>query len=214
MCKIFDHYENYSARNYYQVISINDLLGCLPKLLGKIAKDKAEPLLALLPDDNHRAHQISITNVQDLCTALEVAYDWNKRKRKEDTLIGALKKEINETIDQFIRIHPKIDVNKETTIRSAFEYLDYTLKQKILTLYAEHRAAVDAVISKLSLPQVNKESVGAFVKLRNGKTHGGTIAWGDSANIYPALFALEYACFFRFIGLPDKDIKAAILKIF
>lgn len=54
----------------------------------------------------------------------------------------------NETIADFSKSHNEIDVNKETTISSAFQYLDYTLKQKILTLYNEKREVADAIVSK------------------------------------------------------------------
>jgi len=214
VCKIIDHYENYSARKWHNVIPIHSILDCVPRLIEKIANNEVKPLLALLPEDNKRAKQISITNVQDLCTALEVAYDWSKRSKEKDLLIAELKRQIKKTITEFTQTHDEIDVYKETTISSAFQYLDYTLKQKILTMYNENCDAVGAIISKWSLPQADEANVGFFVKLRNRKTHSGTIEWGDSANLYTALFALEYACLFRYIGLTDELIKSALLQIF
>lgn len=107
-----------------------------------------------------------------------------------------------------------LDVYSVTTLSSAFQYLDYTLKQKILILYKENSEAVDAVISRWSLPGLDEDSVGSFVKLRNSKTHSGEINWGDNAELYTALFALKYACLFRYIGLPNEKIKDALLQIF
>ena len=49
--------------------------------------------------------------------------------------------------------------------------LDYTLKQKILTLYDENHNVADAIVSKWLLPQINETNIASFVKLRNGKTH-------------------------------------------
>lgn len=214
VCKIFDHYENHSVRKCHNVIPIYNIFDYIPSLLDKIAKNETEPLLALLPENNKRVNQISITNIQDLCTALEVAYNWSKRIREKDSLIESLKQHIKKLIDEFSENHSEIDVNKETTLSSAFQYLDYTLKQKILTMYDENCDAVGAVISKWSLPQVDEANVGSFVKLRNSKTHSGTIEWGDSANLYTALLALEYACLFKYIGLPNEIIKDALLQIF
>ena len=214
VCKIFDHYENYSARKWHNVIPIHSILDYVPTLIDKIANNEVEPLLALLPENNKRAKQISITNVQDLCTALEVAYNWSKRSKEKDPLMAELKNKIRKTIAEFTQIHNEIDIYKETTISSAFQYLDYTLKQKIITMYNENCDAVDAIISKWSLPQVDEANVGSFVKLRNSKTHSGTIEWGDSANLYTALLALEYACLFRYIGLSNEAIKSALLHIF
>jgi hypothetical protein len=214
VCKISDHYENYSTRKWHNVVPIYNILDCVPRLIEKIANNEVEPLLTLLPEDNKKAKQISITNVQDLCTALEVAYDWSKRSKEKDPLIAELKEQIKKTITEFTHTHDEIDAYKETTISSAFQYLDYTLKQKILTLYNENCDAVDAIISKWSLPKVDEINVGSFVKLRNSKTHSGTIEWGDSADLYTALLTLGYACLFRYIGLSNEVIKSALLQIF
>jgi len=214
VCKIFDHYENYSARKWHNVIPIYSILDSVPMLIDKIANNEVEPLLALLPEDNTRTKQISITNVQDLCTTLEVAYDWSKRSKEEDLLIAELKRNIKKTIADFIETHNEIDIYKETTISNAFQYLDYTLKQKILTMYDENCDVVDAIISKWSLPQVDEANVGSFVKLRNKKTHSGKIEWGDNANLYTVLLALGYACLFKYIGLSNEVIKPTLLHIF
>jgi len=117
-------------------------------------------------------------------------------------------------IADFSKSHNEIDVNKETTISSSFQYLDYTLKQKIITLYNENCDVADAIVSKWRLPQVNKANIGSFVKLRNNKTHSGMVKWGDSAKLYAPLFAIVYASFFRYIELPDKIIRYILLQIF
>lgn len=110
--------------------------------------------------------------------------------------------------------HPEIDVNKETTIFSAFQYLNYTLKEKIFELYKENCAIIDEIIKKKSLPLMNESNISDFVKLRNRKTHYGTISWNDSVNLYPALLAIVYASFFRYIGLKEEELKSILLYIF
>ena len=159
--------------------------------------------------------RISIKNVQDLCTALEVTYHLDdKRSREKDVLIEEIKKNIKKTISDFSKSHNEIDVNKETTISSAFQYLDYTLKQKIFTLYNENREVADAIVSKWVLPQVNEANIASFVKLRNNKTHSGTVEWGNSVKLYAPLLAIVYAGFFKFIGLPDEIIICTLMQIF
>ena len=139
VCKIFDPYENYSIRQRHKVIPIFSVFDYIPNLVNGIINSKADSLLELLPEDNKMVNRISIKNVQDLCTALEVSYQLDdKRKREKDALVEELKKNIKNTIAEFVKEHNEIDVNKETTISSAFQYLDYTLKQKILTLYNEN----------------------------------------------------------------------------
>lgn len=135
VCRILDNYENYSTLKCHTVIPIYNIFDCVPKLIHKIANDEVDPLLALLPENNKGADRISITNVQDLCTALEVAYDGSKKGKQKDSLVNDLKKEIKKTIVEFTKTHHEIDVYKETTINSSFKYLDYSLKQKIITMY-------------------------------------------------------------------------------
>lgn len=215
ICKIFDPYENYSIRQWHKVIPIFSVFDYISNLVKGIINSKADSLLELLPEDNKMVNRISIKNVQDLCTALEVSYHLDdRRKREKDALIEELKKNIKNTIAKFAKEHNEIDVNKETTMSSAFQYLDYTLKQKILTLYNENSDVVNAIVSKYSLPSVNENSIASFVKLRNNKTHSGTVEWGESAKIYAPLLAIVYASFFKYIELPDKVIKSTLLQIF
>ena len=205
ICKIFDSYENYSIRQRHKVIPIFSVFDYMPNLVNGIINSKADSLLELLPEDNKMVNRISIKNVQDLCTALEVSYHLDdKRKREKDALIEELKKNIKNTIAEYAKEHNEIDVNKETTISSAFQYLDYTLRQKILTLYNENSDVVNAIVSKYSLPSVNENNIASFVKLRNNKTHSGTVEWGESANIYAPLFAIVYAVFLNILNCQTK----------
>ena len=214
ICKAFDGYDNYAKRNRYRVISLNSIFDCLPSLIEKILSKQLDTLLSVLPDNNHHINTVSISNVQDLCTALEVAYDWDKQKRSKDALIEELKKQIKKTISCFMSDHPEINVYNETTISSAFQYLDYTLKDKIETLYQENKETVDIISKKWSLPYLTKEKITAFVKLRNRKTHSGMFEWGESAEIFPVLFALAYISVFNSVELSRDTVKQIIFQSF
>ena len=131
-----------------------------------------------------------------------------------NSLIEELKAKIKDTISEFTNSHPELDVSTETTLPSAFQYLDYTLKQKFLTLYSENHDIVDAITSKWGMPQVNETSIGKFVKLRNSKTHTGIAKMDDAAQLYIPLRALAYVCLFRYIGLPYEAVKCIIQKVF
>lgn len=214
ICRIFDSYENYSIRQCHKVISIASIWNYIPSLINGIINNKADSLLELLPEDNKMVDKISIKNIQDLCTALEVAYHLDdKRKREKDILIEELKKNIKKTIAEFAKEY-EIDVNKETTMSSAFQYLDYTLKRKIFTLYNENSDVANAILSRYSQPQINEESIASLVNLRNNKTHSGIIEWGESAKIYAALLSIVYASFLKYIELPDEVVKSIVPRIF
>ena len=215
VCKIFDHYENYSKKKWNSVIPIFAVFDYMPYLVSGLLDGKADALLELLPEDNKLVNRISIRNVQDMCTALEVSYHLDdERKREKDVLIEELKKNIKKTIAEFVKAHNEIEVNKETTISSAFQYLDYTMKQKILTLYNENCKVVNEVVLKNFLPEVKEESIARFVNLRNRKTHSGTVEWGENAKIYKALMTIVYSNLFRYLGIPDDVIQSVLLDLF
>ncbi|MCL1820397.1 MAG: hypothetical protein FWG36_07060 [Oscillospiraceae bacterium] len=214
ICRVNDGFDDYSKRQYHSVISLGAFTPYLPHMIEMVSKNEADAILSLLPRSNKNLSRITITNVQDLCTALEVEYNKVKGKPKKDSAIEELKKEINSTIAHFLDTHTEIDVYNQTTISSAFQYLDYTLKDKIFFLYNENRDIVDSIAKKWSCPELTLESIGSFVKLRNMKTHSGTIEWGDSDKLYLPLFALVYACFFKRMGLPDSDTKRTVAQIF
>ena len=215
MCKIFSPYENYSLKRKHKVIQMLSVFKSIPELVNGIVDGKADTLFELLPEDNRWVNRISIKNVQDLCTALEVAYNLdNNRKREKDELIKELKNTIKDTLTKFKDDHEEIDVNKETTINSAFKYLDFTLKQKILTLYNENKNLADKIVSKYTLPEINEDSTASFVKLRDVKTHSGRVELDETARLYYPLFAIVYACFLRYVGVSDEQIESILLQVF
>jgi len=132
LCKVYDNYEEYSERTHLQVLPLDYFGDYIPSLIEIICNNEANSLLAILPDDNKNL--IHIEDIQNLCTALEVAYKQSEHKECKDELIGCLKKAIKKAIKDFSDGQPEIDINKQTTISSAFQYLDFTLKDKIIHL--------------------------------------------------------------------------------
>lgn len=216
ICKFTDNYVNYANVAYAKAIHLSDIFDCIPKLISLIEKKDADILLSLLPVDNRDVNRVSITDIQNICTALEVAYDWQKISRGKDELIKELKKDIKKTIKEFLKRKEKeqVDIDKKTTIASAFKYLDYTLKEKILTLYTENAETIDEIIKGNSLPPINYVTVQNFVELRNDKTHAGLVDWDDSANIYYSLLAIIYLCLFKKAELDDETAKKAVKRFF
>ncbi len=214
-CDIKDSFENYSNKNQFKVISINSVWNHLPKLMNWIYEGKTTSIFDVLPVDNNMVGKISINNVQDLCTSLEVIYLLKKReKRKKDIKIEELKNSITKTIKEFEKENPEINVEEHTTKSSAFQYLDFTARTKILTLYKENKQIVDEIIRKRSLPPISDESVKKFLRLRNLKTHSGRIEWGDGAEIYLSLLVLVYVVILKNAGMTRAEIKEALVGVF
>lgn len=216
ICKVFMDNEDFYKPKNHQVVSIQSLLDYLPQIIRVIAGGEAATILALLPERNKDRKGITITNVQDLCTALEAEYNMSSSKEPtaKDTTIRELRKKIKSAVKEFATNDTGIDPNTETTISSCFQYLDLDLKNKIFSLYEKHKAAVDAVRQKYGLPDMTVESIGKFVQLRNTKAHTGRIAWSDSANQYTALFVLAYSCFFARAGVPKENMSTILLQMF
>ena len=66
------------------MIPIFSVFDYIPNLIDGIVNGKANSLLELLPEDNKMVNRISIKNVQDLCTALEVSYHLDDREKKRE----------------------------------------------------------------------------------------------------------------------------------
>jgi hypothetical protein len=158
-CKINDGYENYANRTRDKVVPLVGIISALPTLIDIISEGSANALLSVLPDNNKRLSQLCITNVQDLCTALEVEYNHCGSKIEKDKTMENLKDAIKVTIKEFSKGHSEIDVYEQTTISSSFQYLYYTQKEKIMHLYDEHKDAIDNVCHKWGLPIVTVDRV-------------------------------------------------------
>lgn len=89
-----------------------------------------------------------------------------------------------------------------------------TVKQKILTLYSENIDIIDSITDKFHLKRLDEQTIASFVKLRNGKTHSGTIEWGNCADYYMPLLAIAYSTLFRYAEIPEELIKQLITSLF
>lgn len=214
-CRIYDIYENYATRNQYRVIPIKTIREQIPAILENIAAGKYEALFTILPDDNRRLEMISITNIQDLCTALEVAYKWGKNQRKKDNIIVPIRKEAAKAaIAALQKEYPEIALKQETTIEKTFEYLDFIVKSKIFTLYEENQRIIDTLAKKHNWETLTAERISEFTSIRNKKTHAGTFEWGAVAEIYPLLYALAYTCALKQAGISEETLHQLIWRLF
>jgi hypothetical protein len=211
LCKAYHNHDELTKRSHRNVIPLDILKEHLPSLVKAIYDGEADTLLDLLPSNN--SPYINIADIQDLCTALEVAYNLSGHKNERDNMIKTLKRALNDTIKQFSDEND-IKIRDQTTIRSSFKYLDWNARDKVMYLYQKHSEIVDAISQKSRSPLIDVENVKDFLHLRNSKAHEGKIDWGDSAEIYAPLLALVYTSFFSRIGTPTSEIKAALLRIF
>ena len=149
-----------------------------------------------------------------MCSALEIAYNRKSEDRENAKSLRELKKAIAKAVDEFKEDHPDFNPNTQTTVSSAFKYLDMTLKEKIMVLYRENEKIIDNVAKKHNLPTLSDRAINDFVNARNSKTHSGKFEWGSSAESYLPLLALTYAAFFKDLGMTEDQVQGIIIRIF
>ena len=92
--------------------------------------------------------------------------------------------------------------------------MDFTLVDKILTLYGECESIVDGFVAQKSLPHIDECRIRSFVKLRNEKTYSGEINWGNNGETYVILLALLYACILKNTGVDSSIIHQLLVALF
>lgn len=210
-CKIFDHYDNYSKRNSFNLIRIDKILDNIQKLIDHLENDKFKVIFSILPDNNDEVNTISVSDIQNICTVLENIYEWRKGKRIRDKKIKELKKRIKAVIEEFERRND-IDISDNTTIATEFRNLDFSLARKIMTIYSENKEIMDNLIANRKWAEFTEENVKKFVKLRNNITHPSQFEWDGSEKMYMPLFALVYIAFLREIDA--EDVHNIIMNLF
>ena len=219
-CQIDDRYDNYKKEFDSKVISLDYFLkderkvDILINLIRNIEKGKTEHILRLLPSDNQKLRLITINDLANLLSALEVEYNNAEQSILKNDLIEEFKGSIKETIELFKKKHPELDAYQETNISSAFQYLDYTLKNKIFELYKRHNEIVDNIVEKWNLPEASLENIKKMIKLRNNALHQGYHSWDGSEDLYVPFLALVYASFFNRIGCDKETISDLIKMLF
>lgn len=208
-CYLYDKYENYAPYQWTRVLSATRIADYLPEVLDGISNSKFDSLIALFPEDNRYANRISIVDIQNMCTALEVAYGWGRGKREKDPLVQNLKAEIKKVIRKFAKDN-NLSAFDETTINSSFEHLDLMAKQKAFILYQENSEIIDNLTDKYKQPNLDLEAITAFIKLRNNKAHSGVVELDERTRVYHPLFAIVYAAFLRTIGVPEEEVSRII----
>lgn len=209
-CKIFREYDEFYSPERHRTIEIEAIFEYLPRMIELVDANDANAIIDLLPESNQNRDKVSIIDIQELCTALEVEYLHysSLNPSTKDKAIQDLKKEIRDTIDNFMDNNAEFSVFDETNIGSCFKYLDLTLKGKIFALYQDYECVVSSIIAKHSLPEMDINDVERFAGLRHSKLHSGQFLWNDSVKHYTRLYALAFVCFYSRVGMPKVLLLA------
>jgi hypothetical protein len=208
ICKVYHPYTEYTNKSAGQMITLNESNNFIPQLLSKINSNYVDSILELLPD--HNKPTINIVDIQNLCTALEVAYEKSKYKHEQDACISALREEINECLDKFMKSCLNLDVGKQTTIKSAFEYLDWTARNKIEYMYRRREEIIAKITRRDDADYIYMFGIPSLLRMRNKKTHRAIVEWNGGSKLFTPMLALLYIILFESLEI-DKD---GIIRLF
>ena len=224
-CKVFDKYENYSNKDHFHVIKVNRIIDFIPNIFNIITREEADVIFRLLPDNNRNVNLISIHNIQDMCTALELSYKWKFNENDDcetnDEYIKGLRSAIKEAVKKYDKETAK-DSNQITTVGNCFKHLDYTAKNRIMTLCKENASLFKRVYYKnfpcdneiYEITKDDEKMIKTFVTLRNNQTHSGMGSWEGCERIYYSLLAIVYVSFFQKIGMSAEYATNIVLELF
>lgn len=220
ICKVYDGHNNYLEEFRSSVLQIDDILNLkngekiLINIIHSISNDEIQHIKRLFIEDNDRHKWISVDDVGFLCSALEVECDKSLEGTEKNSWIEGLKEAIKQTISAYERDTLHSNVYNETNISSCFQYLNYTLKNRIFSLYQMHKSLIDQFNKQKQLPAITVESIGNFVKIRNKSAHEGNSTWNGGEKIYYSLLYLTYVSFFRRAGMSEEDISSLLGEMF
>lgn len=216
ICKIYDGYRNYCRKPFHRVIPLIIFDEKLPDAISLFADYEKKPVLSFLPSDNTNLNLIDHSDIQNLCTALEVECNLKLLPLQKDETADKLKKELLVVINKFRKEDSSSDKKLYDKATGTIGYISSALSTKIWLLYQRYKPQIDEIMRKkydqLGIDELTEDSISKFVKLRNEFTHVGKTAWNDSEQIYPVLQRLLYFAIFERIGFKSDETYKAVYQ--
>jgi len=209
------HFEH-SPYYRFQVCYLDEKVGALFSLLND---EKNKPVLKFLPKTKTDI-AIDRNKIRELCTSLEVEYDYNKRKfsyNKLDNLVESLKG----TVKQYKKEHiGEIEDNEYSYIFGSLNHISCSARRKIILLYERYCSIIKEVIEKnyilesekvdLSIAQTEKD-IGWIVTTRNNLTHNTGVNEDLIPNaIFFRLKLVVYCSILERSGYPLEEIESIL----
>lgn len=206
----------YPAYYRFQANYLGDKTGCLFKRLN--GKD-TRPILSFLQQTNIDIN-VDRNKVKDLCTALEVEYEYRKAEFT-DSGVAAVVSKLGKVVKDYKKENPGVlDADTYSYIHSSLKLISLPAKEKLWRIYSKYKEIIEDELrwAMMSFPHINfSESqtiadIGWIVKARNAITHTAGFADADIPN--NIFFRLEIAVYCSILersGYPLKEI-AVIMK--
>lgn len=207
----------YPAFYRFKVDYLGDKLGSLFKLLND---KEMRPILSFLPRNNTDSC-VDQNKIRNLCTALEVEFDFHKEEIADPT-VAALIDKLKKVVKDFKKENPGIlDDSTYSYIHGSLGLISSPAKEKLWRVYSKYAAIIAEEMKWATMtsvdcsePQTQKD-IGWFVKLRNGVTHSVGFTESEIPNvIYARLRIAVYCSVLERAGYSLREISDIMRKYF
>lgn len=204
-------YESFTQKSYTNNILFDYMEDCIGKLHSIVSADtegKSTYLFDFYAENDKNVYALSNDKVKNICSSVECELDFAKGlKAEENENLKILITMIKKVIKYHRKSKNRLEDKTYDTIGSSMSYWGMANSRKIFLLYLQHKEYMDILKVKSNL-SCTEEDIAAFVKYRNGVTHGRyrTMDSAVATTAY-ALIGLAYCCFLKRIGMKEAELK-------
>lgn len=163
----------YPAFYRFQIDDFGNKLSALFKLLSQT---ETKPILSFLPRNNYDFN-VDRNKIRDLCTALEVEFDYRKEEFA-NPVVTVLVDKLKNTVKDFKKENPELlDENTYSYIYGSLGYISSPAKEKLWRIYRAYAEIIDAdmkfsMFQRIICTEIQTQAdIGWLVKARNDITH-------------------------------------------
>lgn len=204
---------SYPAYRRFQISSLGNRTGRLFELLNSKSN---RPVLGFMPRKNSDI-SIDRNKLRDICTALEVEYDYRKSDFPNNTtapLVDILK----ENVREYRKKNPDlIDAKTYDYVFGSLNHISIPARVKLQRIYSKYTKIINDEFKKMQLYSQQKlilsddqtsEDIGWIVKARNNITHSSGISEQEIPNaIYARLKVAVYCSILERAGYTLQEIE-------
>lgn len=210
----------YPRYNIFSILSLGDKTGDLFELLND--RDK-KPTISFLKRTNWDT-SINRNKIRDICTALELEFEYRKIKYSNDN-VEILVKQLKDTVRVYRKEH--IDAIEKTTydyIFSSLSFISQPAREKFKSIYTDYKDIINPEFERMSSfsrykfdlsDEQTYTDIAWIVKTRNNITHSSGITDQEIPNaIYARLTIVIFCSVLERAGYSKEEISIAVKSYF
>lgn len=179
-CHIKLEYEQEEPRDGKGCILLNALsessVAKLFKFANSLDKKKHEISLAFLPESSKAAKQLTVQQLRDTCTAIELECGLSKIKAEKYESLQRLVKEVSAVIKQSKEWEDPLTEKEYNYINGNISHWSGPAAELAKLLYDKHAEELAPLLKKYKVKEVTEEDIQGVIKIRNQSTHEGSFS--------------------------------------